>query len=572
MSLGSIFAWSLFNSPLTLTHGVIVPGPEDWTISDVQPTFSLIMAGFAWGAVLGNRLDRLGPRASCLVGAGSLGAGFALCATAAQQHSLPLLYAGGLVWGMANGWSYVPPVSTLINWFPERKGLASAACTMGFGGGAFVAAPLMTHLLTENRVPPERVGDVNSVDLVNEGGRLYVDTCNAAGAPSAGAPAADVATMREVVVATSADAAPLGLEEGIYLVGTGDTGIVETLLVLGGGYSLVMAVCALVYRLPSAAAPAAAPATAPSAAAQPAQDADNYDAAPSPAVGPPITTHNVAVDVATRTPQFWTMWFGFGFAITGSYGIIAFGKTMLHECFGTLPVVNAAFAASFVAALSAANIGGRFFWSAASDALAHRWGGDPFFARKVTFGFMWGMGPLMYLATLGSIYQCQATHNAIWLYVFSGGVLGIMSSFGGAVAARPAMTGDLFGTKNVGVLTARQLSVVAPAAFLGPKISLMLREDAIGDAIHGLAPLVPPTDFTHAFGLPPDQLDLLVEQKTVTINRLMELVPPGTVDPTPFVYDKTLLAMAGLQAMAFLCNAAMRPVDPRLHIKEEGVK
>eukprot|EP00947_MAST-08B_sp_MAST-8B-sp1_P001349 g1349.t1 len=245
---------------------------------------------------------------------------------------------------------------------------------------------------------------------------------------------------------------------------------------------------------------------------------------------------------------------------------------MLHECFGTLPVVNAAFAASFVAALSAANIGGRFFWSAASDALAHRWGGDPFFARKVTFGFMWGMGPLMYLATLGSIYQCQATHNAIWLYVFSGGVLGIMSSFGGAVAARPAMTGDLFGTKNVGVLTARQLSVVAPAAFLGPKISLMLREDAIGDAIHGLAPLVPPTDFTHAFGLPPDQLDLLVQQKTVTINRLMELVPPGTVDPTPFVYDKTLLAMAGLQAMAFLCNVAMRPVDPRLHIKEEGTR
>lgn len=66
-----------------------------------------------------------------------------------------------------------------------------------------------------------------------------------------------------------------------------------------------------------------------------------------------ITEHDVDVSVATRTPQFWLMWCGFGLSITGSYGIISAAKTMLSEAFGTaLPmIVTGGFAAAFVAAM-----------------------------------------------------------------------------------------------------------------------------------------------------------------------------------------------------------------------------
>ena len=106
-----MFAWSIFNQPLTRLHGVIAPAALDWSMGDVAITFSLVMGGFAWGALLGKTLDAWGPRMSCLIGGASLGTGFAVGAAAINLHSLPLLYLGGAVWGLANGWAYVAPGS-----------------------------------------------------------------------------------------------------------------------------------------------------------------------------------------------------------------------------------------------------------------------------------------------------------------------------------------------------------------------------------------------------------------------------------------------------------------------------
>jgi MFS family permease len=103
------------------------------------------MGGFAWGAILGSQLDRLGPRATCLAGAACLGTGFSLAALSVQTESLPLLYLGGAVWGIANAWAYVPPVSTLIKWFPERKGFATGMCLVGYGGGEWKVVNEFEH-------------------------------------------------------------------------------------------------------------------------------------------------------------------------------------------------------------------------------------------------------------------------------------------------------------------------------------------------------------------------------------------------------------------------------------------
>ena len=109
-----------------------------------------------------------------------------------------------------------------------------------------------------------------------------------------------------------------------------------------------------------------------------------------------------------------------------------------------------------------------------------------------------------------------------------------------------------------------------PAAFLGPYIVATMRESASIDAIKELCLNIDDSAFTNAFAAGKDQLDTLIEQKTVTISRLMEIAPPGTIDPTPFLYDNCLILLAGIQTTALLTNWALTPVDPALHEKEEG--
>lgn len=101
--LGSVYAWSLFNQPLTRISGVVAPAAGDWVLGDVTTTFSLIMGGFGWGVIFSKYLDALGPRLCGLIGSFSLGGGFTLASIAAETHSLPLLWLGGAVWGISNG-------------------------------------------------------------------------------------------------------------------------------------------------------------------------------------------------------------------------------------------------------------------------------------------------------------------------------------------------------------------------------------------------------------------------------------------------------------------------------------
>ena len=69
--------------------------------------------------------------------------------------------------------------------------------------------------------------------------------------------------------------------------------------------------------------------------------------------------------------------------------------------------------------------------------------------------------------------------------------------------------------------------------------------------------------FLDKFGAPIEQLDQLVKAKTVTISKLMEIAPSGTVDPTPSLYNTTMYAMAGLLIVAFFSNLLMKPVHSK---------
>ena len=80
--------------------------------------------------------------------------------------------------------------------------------------------------------------------------------------------------------------------------------------------------------------------------------------------------------------------------------------------------------------------------------------------------------------------------------------------------------------------------------------------------------VIDPQTFLDKFGAPVEQLEQLVSAKTVTIARLMEIVPPGTIDPTPSLYNTTMYAMAALLAIAFVSNLLIGPVDKKHHMKE----
>ncbi len=279
----------------------------------------------------------------------------------------------------------------------------------------------------------------------------------------------------------------------------------------------------------------------------------------------------VPPDVSTRdaffSPQFWLLYAGFGSAALGAYGFLSSGKLIMAEAFSNnLPdIVTAGFTSSFVAGMSVANLSGRLVFPTVSDYLA-KWSGpqvDPFLARKRVQTLMWTLSPLCHLGVVWSVHQCCAQPGPVPLAVFTASTFGILSIFGGSTAQRPAFTGDLFGLNSMGVVVSRQLSVVLPSAYLGPKIVAHFRSEATEEAVRDLATKVDDRDFELAFGVGKDRLAELLEHKTVSIHRLLELMPAGTQDPTPFLYDKAMYILAGCNAFALLTNLALSPVKSK---------
>ena len=106
------------------------------------------------------------------------------------------------------------------------------------------------------------------------------------------------------------------------------------------------------------------------------------------------------------------------------------------------------------------------------------------------------------------------------------------------------------------------------AGIAGPVSLTYLRKQATESAAADLTAQIDPGLFEVTFGAKPEALEQLMETNTVTIAKLMEIVPAGTSDPTPHLYDTTMYAMAGLLGVAFISNLLMRPVDSKHLLKE----
>ena len=90
-------------------------------------------------AVWGRWLERVGPRRAAVVSAFCWCGGLVISATGVYLHQLWMIWLGsGVIGGVGLGLGYISPVSTLIKWFPDRRGMATGMAIMGFGGGAMI--------------------------------------------------------------------------------------------------------------------------------------------------------------------------------------------------------------------------------------------------------------------------------------------------------------------------------------------------------------------------------------------------------------------------------------------------
>lgn len=417
LCIGQAYAFSVFNNPLSRLIGITESAPEDWKLTTLGWIFSLAIVFLGLSAAFGGKwLEKVGPRLTMFVAACCFGGGFLISALGVSLHQIWLIYLGyGVVGGIGLGLGYVSPVSTLIKWFPDRRGMATGMAIMGFGGGAMIGAPLSILLMDHYKT------------------------------------------------ATSA-------------------GVVEAFIVMGCLYFISMLIGSLAIRIPP----------------------ENWQ--PKGWVAPVsqndmITKHHVHIDQALKTPQFYLLWMVLCLNVTAGIGVLGQASVMIQEIFKGS--ITAAAAAGFVGLLSLFNMGGRFFWSSASD----------FIGRKNTYFIFFVVGIALY-ASVPSIGKSGNVGLFIVLYAL------ILSMYGGGFSTIPAYLADIFGTRYVGGIHGRLLTAWATAGVLGPVLVNYLRESQIEQGV-------------------------------------------AKAD----AYSVTMYIMAGLLSLGALCNLMIRPVHEKHHIK-----
>src|SRR5690606_3017644 len=239
LCIGSVYAWSVYNPALTRALGVVAPAADDWSLQDVTWIFSVAIVFLGLSAAFAGRwLEKVGPRMVGTVAALCWGFGYLIGGLGILTHQLWLIYLGyGVIGGCGLGLGYVSPVSTLIRWFPDHRGMATGMAIMGFGGGAIVGTPLKRWFMQHFYEAPDYLGTIGQVNLITDTGRRFVEQAG---------------ERIEVVVVGPNDVANMLVRgaEGVYAVGTGSAGVAQTFFALGAIYFVVMLIAAFSYRVP----------------------------------------------------------------------------------------------------------------------------------------------------------------------------------------------------------------------------------------------------------------------------------------------------------------------------------
>jgi MFS family permease len=170
LCIGMAYGFSVFWLPLSKALGVTAPvtcAPDmsfiaqvfssqcDWPISMLGWIYTLFFIFLGCSAAIwGGWLEHAGPRKAGVVSALCWCGGLLISALGVYTHQIWLMWIGsGVIGGIGLGLGYISPVSTLIKWFPDKRGMATGMAIMGFGGGAMVGAPLAAALMSHFASP-----------------------------------------------------------------------------------------------------------------------------------------------------------------------------------------------------------------------------------------------------------------------------------------------------------------------------------------------------------------------------------------------------------------------------------
>jgi len=453
LCIGMAYGFSVFWLPLSRAIGItqskacpdislwqeLFTTTCDWKVASLGWMYTLffVLLGVS-AAIWGGWLERSGPRKAGVVAACCWGGGLLIGAFGIYVHQLWIMWLGaGVIGGVGLGLGYISPVSTLVKWFPDRRGMATGMAIMGFGGGAMIGAPLANNLINYFKTPTS-------------------------------------------------------------------VGVWETFVAMGVIYFVFMMIGAFAYRVSPVG-------WQPEGWTPPSEKKSM------------ITEHNVHLNNAHKTPQFWLIWWVLCLNVSAGIGVIGMASPMLQEIFAGnligLPGVKfnaltvdqktaiAAIAAGFAGLLSLFNIGGRFFWASLSD----------YIGRKNTYYCFFLIGIALYAAA-----PAFANAGSKALFVLAFGV--ILSMYGGGFATVPAYLADMFGTQFVGAIHGRLLTAWSTAGIIGPVVVNYIRE------------------FQLAAGVPRDKL-----------------------------YDSTMYILCAMLAAGLICNFLIKPVDPKWNMSEAEV-
>ncbi|HWG70275.1 MAG TPA: OFA family MFS transporter [Steroidobacteraceae bacterium] len=240
-------------------------------------------------------------------------------------------------------------------------------------------------------------------------------------------------------------AAPLSILLMSHFKTAASNGVLETFVTMGVIYFMFMMIGVYAVRVPAA-------------------DWKPAGWVPPSRPSPLVTSADVTVDMAWRTPQFWLLWMVLCMNVTAGIGVLGVASPMIQEVFGGR--VAPAAAAGFVGLLSLFNMGGRFVWATASD----------YMGRRNTYMVFFLLGILLYstVPTLGHL-------GSIALFVAAFCI--ILSMYGGGFSTIPAYLRDIFGTLHVGAIHGRLLTAWSAAGVLGPMLMSYIRDYQIGHGV-----------------------------------------------------------------------------------------
>lgn len=428
ISIGSVYAYSAWKMPLENTFG--------WKPTQTSLAFSVAIFFLGLSAAfLGRVIERKGPRVGGLLSAAFFATGLLGSGLACHLESLTLFYLFfGVVSGIGLGLGYIAPVSTLVKWFPDRRGLATGLAIMGFGFGGLVCAQLIDVFV------PKASELVLPADVSAYAAR---DT------PPTGMP--DLATFKEQraaydeAIRTQQTEGPgfAALESALRVDGEGQPGlraavlyekrqIVNAFLLLGVLYFVVMVPSALYIAPP------------------PEGYADAF--AESGKVIQSSARELTAAE-AIRTPGFYGLWLMLFLNVSCGIAVIATAKKMGYEMV-QLPVEMASL---LVMGISLFNGLGRIFWASLSDAIGRPNTYIAFFAIQIVA-----------FPTLANLSAYPVAFMAVTFL--------ILTCYGGGFASIPAYISDLFGLKEMPTIHGFILTAWSLAGVVGPMLNAVVYE------------------------------------------------------------------------------------------------